>query len=181
MNGILEALQDPHARHAMLVHLPIILGGLGFIPAAALLLNKARNHWLRATVCVWFALASLGAGLAAAAGEEAEEGVEDRGAGLSAAEENALSRHESLGEAGWIWPLIPAGLVALTALPKVPVRLGASALAVVAGVGVSIWIVATAHGGGQLVYDYGLGVPERGLATGVNPGAPPARHHDDDD
>ena len=179
MSDLLQTLQDPHARHAMLVHLPIIFGALGFIPAIALLINKARNHWLRGTVVVWFVLASIGAGLAAGAGEDAAEGVEHASPALSATEEHALEEHEELGENGWIWPLIPAVLVLVTLVPRPPVRLAAAGLAAVASLGVAGWIATTAHAGGELVYAYGLGVPERGATPSST--AERTREHDEDD
>lgn len=161
--GMLSAFTDPHTRHALLGHLPIVFGLLGIVPCLVFAATGFKSKAARLVCIAWFALASVGAGLAAGAGEEAAEGVE-RGA-ITTAEKSAIHEHEELGEGGWMWPLIPAALIAVTLAPKKQVRIGAGALAAAASVGVAVWIAQTAHLGGRLVYVYGLGVPERGAAV----------------
>lgn len=178
MNSFLDTLNDPHARHAMLVHLPIVLGALGFLPVAALLLTRMRSKSLLGVCVVVFALASVGGWLAANAGEEAEHLVEERP--LSAAAKESLERHEGLGELGWVWPLVPLGVLGATVLVKpgrARMALGSAALAGALGVGV--WVSLTAHEGGRLVYVHGVGVPNAGT-TGA-PVVPAASPDDDDD
>lgn len=160
LDSFIDAWNDPHARHAMLVHIPIALGLLGVIPVLVLLLTKGKNPWPRWAAIGVFAVASIGAWMAAEAGEDAEHRLEE--SRLSELEHEALEEHEELGEGGWVWPLIPAALVALTFIPKAPVRITASVLALVASLGVAGWIATTAHHGGKLVYEYGIGVPQRG-------------------
>ena len=161
MNSILEAWQDPSARHAMLVHLPIALGSLGVIPALLVVFTRGKSHWPRWIAIFWFALAAGGAGFAAGAGEDAEHRLEETGPELTEPEYEALENHEGLGAGGWKWPLIPAALLVLTLIPKPAVRQTASVLALLAAIGVTVWIVLTAHAGGRLVYEFGLGVPAR--------------------
>lgn len=165
MNEFLQTWQDPHARHAALVHLPVVLGALGAAPLVALACTRFKNATLKWVCVVWFALASAGAALAASAGEDAADGVEHTGAHVTPAEHAALERHEDLGDGGWMWPLIPAALVALTFVPRRAVAVASGSLAIAAGVGVAVWIALTAHAGGRLVYVYGLGVPARGDAA----------------
>ncbi len=167
MQGILDTLQDPHARHAMLVHFPIVLALIGVVPLIIHLAMKGRSRGLGVALVAWYAAASIGAGLAANAGEAAEEGVE--ALVLTPAEQAALERHEELGENGWVWPLIPAALAAVTLVPRPRLRLAAGGLALAAGAGVAVWVGATAHAGGELVYRHGLGVPARGAAPAVMP------------
>lgn len=174
MQGMLDTLQDPHARHAMLVHFPIVLALIGVVPLAIHLAMKARSRGLGLALAAWYAAASIGTALAANAGEAAEEGVE--ALALTPAERAALERHEELGENGWIWPLIPAALAAVTLVPRSRLRLAAGGIALAAGAGVAVWVGATAHAGGELVYKHGLGVPQRGAAVFSMP-----RPRDDDD
>ncbi len=177
--GMLSSFADPHARHALLVHLPIVFGVLGIVPCLVFAVSGFKSKIARVVCIAWFAAASAGAGLAAGAGEEAAEGVES--AALTPVEKAAIHEHEELGEGGWMWPLIPAVLVAVTLVPKKQVRVGAGVLAAAASVGVAVWIAQAAHLGGRLVYVHGLGVPERGTALDAVPPASPGEAEEDDD
>ena len=168
--SLAETWNDPHARHAMLVHMPIVLGTLSILPIAGYAISKLKNTTLAITAIVMLVMASIGAGLAAGAGEEAEEKLEEAVA-LTALEKAVIHEHEEMGEGGWMWPLIPAVLLAgAVFIPKTPVRWGAVGLALVASAGVGVWVARTAHAGGQLVYVYGLGVPGRSVGPGAGPG-----------
>ncbi len=180
MTEILDALADPHARHAIMVHWPIVLMPVGVL----LLLWFAATRFKSKSVAIAAVVALLGAmagaGLAAGAGEEAYELVEDSTPPLSQAEHDALERHEELGEGAWLWPLGCAVLAAGGLLPK-PKKAAtiAASLAILASLGVSARFAWTAHTGGDLVYRYGLGVPERGLANTPARMLPAARDHDE--
>jgi hypothetical protein len=150
-----------------------VLGLLGIGPLLFLAARRFESTSLRLLCITWFAVASIGAALAANSGHEAEERVEQ--AGLSNAEKAAVHEHEELGENGWIWPLIPLVLVAGTFVPRRAVRIGAGVLAIGAAIGVGAWVGATGKAGGRLVYEFGLGVPVRGGAA-----LPPARHEPED-
>jgi hypothetical protein len=192
MNDLLNLWDDIQARHAMLVHVPIVLGGLGVLPLILLAMTGFRSTALKIVCVLWFVAASAGAGLAAGSGEEAEDELVYVAPALSRAEAEAVKEHEELGEGGWIWPLIPAVLVAATFVQGrktkrsrrgeggaasdasgEPTKRGgigqkvavpAGLLAIAASLGVAGWVALTAHAGGSLVYEYGLGVPRRGLA-----------------
>lgn len=185
LSELMQTLQDPHARHAVMVHFPIVLSLVGFVLTAVLAATRFKNHTLRWVAVACFLAGSAGAGLAASAGEESEEQIEDTQV-LTAAEEAAISRHESLGEGGWMWPLGAGALVAITALPKRKLQIGAGIAAVAAGAGVAAWAGWTGHTGGAIVYQHGLGVPARGAGgpTEANPAdpafTPRVREHDDD-
>ena len=181
MNDLLSLWQDPHARHAMVVHWPIVLGLLGVVPAAVLLVTLGKSKPARIVGIIWFLLASGGAALAANSGEAAEEGVEHAVPALGEAEEQAVEKHEELGEGGWMWPLIPAALIGLTFVPAKRVRIIAASAALAGSLGVAGWVALTAHAGGELVYVYGLGVPERGTAGQEQKQSPPDRYEYDDD
>lgn len=181
MSDILEMLSDPHARHAMLVHFPIVLGLLGIVPVIALVVTRFKSQTLKIVAISCYLLMSAGAGLAASAGEEAEEHVEDVQPGLTEVEDDAIEEHEELGEGGWMWPLIPAVLIGVTFLKDKRVRIGGGALAIIASAGVAGWIGLTAHSGGTLVYVHGLGVPERGQGGHVHTDSDEHEADDDDD
>lgn len=163
MNEILEALNDPHTRHAMLVHLPIVL-----TPVALLLLIwggvrmfKKRTPLVLAAIALTGS--TLGAVQAVDAGEESIFEISVEQAPISGEENEALHRHEELGEGAWMWP---AGCLALTciALVRKPKWLAPAVglLALLATMGVTARFAWTAHTGGALVYEHGLGVPQRG-------------------
>lgn len=192
MQSLLDAWADPHARHAILVHWPIVLTPV----AAALLLwfvlSRVKNKGAAVSaVCVLLG-ATIGAGLAAGAGEAAAERVEASVPPLTILEDAALERHEALGEGAWIWPGACALLAAGAMLPT-PKRLGPAlaVMALLATLGVSARFAWTAHTGGALVYTHGLGVPKRvdpqlmdgGVAPGPSEqvrGEPERGEHDDE-
>jgi uncharacterized membrane protein len=183
-NTIQQMLSDPHARHAAAVHLPIALGLLGVPLTLLILLTRSKSLALKWLTLASFASCSLGAAVAAQAGEEAE----DRLADLTSAEEGYVSRHEELGENGWLWPLIPAALVGASLLARKhrPITLAADSAALAASLAVAGWIALTAHAGGELVYLHGIGVPARAGVAEPDSAPQPARspdsrdHHADD-
>jgi uncharacterized membrane protein len=184
MNDMLDSFADPHMRHAILVHLPIVAAMLAPALVIALAVARFKNRTLALGAIALLLLGSIGAALAANAGEAAESNLGRAGAGHSAPAEAALERHEELGEGGWMWPLIPAALLAMGLVPKKPAwRAAIGATAFVATIGVAGWIATTAHAGGDLVYRYGVGAPSPGLAAPPASPAPAGREggsdHDD--
>jgi hypothetical protein len=177
---VVGTLSDPHKAHALWVHFPIVLGLLGVIPIAVLAVLRFKSRALSVVCVAWYLGAAAGAGLAAGTGEEAYERVDAYAESIPSADA-ALEAHEELGEGGWMWPTAVAAIIALTLVPKPAVRVGAGVLAGVAALGVALWVANTAHTGGALVYDYGLGTP---ATTGAAHNAPAAAHrqdeHDDD-
>jgi len=95
------------------------------------------------------------------------------------AEEEAVEHHEKLGHNGWMWMLIPAGLMGLTFVPGKRVRIAAASGGLAASLGVAGWVALTAHAGGELVYVQGLGVPDRGSSDPER--SRPERDDDSDD
>lgn len=161
MDTLLESWNDPHSRHAMLVHLPIVLGTLGVVPLLALAWTGFKSDRLKWTIAACFLVASAGSLLAANAGQAAADRIERVWAPLSPLEREVIAQHERRGERAWIWPLIPAALVLATLSARRSVRLGAGTLAAAAACAVAVWMGVIGHAGGRLVYAHGLGVPER--------------------
>ena len=166
VNNLWHSLSDPSVRHAMIVHIPIALGVLGVFPLLALAATRFSSRPLKLLCVGWFLVTSAGAALAANAGSQAEERVER---GASPAANAALEQHEELGEAGWVWPLIPAGLLAFTLVPRRRLVVGAGALAIAGAAGVTIWVAYTGHTGGQLVYVHGLGAGQSAAVANTGP------------
>lgn len=174
ISDLLHALNDPHARHAMAVHLPVVLAPIGFVLVAGYAARRLRDRRLGAAAVALYVLTAVGAGIAAGAGEDALDEVRSKSTPpLTAGEKMALERHADLGDGGWVWPLIPAGFLALTFVPRRRVRGAAGGASVLAAAGVVVWIVLTADAGGRLVYTHGLGVPARGQADPQIKGGPP--------
>ena len=174
MNDLLRFFNDPNARHAILVHLPIALSILGVIPAIALALTRFKNRTLLGVCVAWFLLASGGAFLAADAGEDAHEAIheaaEHGGATLTEAQNDAIHEHEELGEDGWLWSGLTAAVFAVAFIPKKRVAPIAGSVGVVASLGVVYWAVITGHAGGMLVYEMGVGAPSPGLTERIGAG-----------
>lgn len=162
IDEFMRTWNDPNARHALLVHAPVVLGVLGVLPLVLLAIGGFRSAALKVLVVVWFALASGGAWLASEAGEDAEKALKQRTPPLTVVEDAAVHRHEELGELAWVWPLIPAGLALLTLPRSRRIQVVAGVLAIVAALGVGVQLARVGHTGGRLVYVYGVGPPARG-------------------
>lgn len=156
-------LSDPHARHAIIVHWPIVLCSIAplLVLLCILTRGKKRNLLLMAIGCCL--MGSVSAFMAEQSGEAAEFSLSVRYAPVSAVEGAAVHKHEELGENGWLWPLIPAACLALCFVPFKPpfARALLLTLALLSSAGVTAWVALTAHAGGELVYVHGLGVPHR--------------------
>ncbi|MBN8645359.1 MAG: hypothetical protein J0L61_09000 [Planctomycetes bacterium] len=170
MNDLLSLFNDANARHAMIVHWPIVLCGV--LPVMALLV-LAFGHKSRTLAALTLACclgASAGAYAAVQSGEDAEHALPMKSGALSVAEGKAVHEHEELAENGWVWPLIPGVFAALSLVRfrSVAPRFAAGGLLLLTSLGVVGWVATTAHAGGRLVYEFGLGVPERGKAEAVS-------------
>lgn len=162
IDELMRTWSDPNARHALLVHAPVVLGVLGVLPLLLLAIGGFRSAALKVLVVLWFGLASGGAWLASEAGEDAEKALKQRTPPLTVIEDAAVHRHEELGEPAWIWPLIPACLALLTLPRSRKVQVVAGVLAIAAALGVAVQFTRIGHTGGRLVYVYGVGPPARG-------------------
>ena len=181
IQSMLQSFEDPHSRHAVLVHFPIVLGALGLVPAIALACRKFASIPISIVCIAWFATAMAGLGLASNAGEAAYERVEDSRPPLTTAEHDALEEHESLGEGAWLWAIPAVALSAATLVPRKPVRIVSGVLLIGAAGTLAGFVTVAGHTGGTLVYTHGLGVPQRASpgATAL-PQAPRLDEEDDD-
>lgn len=163
MNHWLEALNDEHARHALLVHLPITLSIVGALPLIALAIGGFKNKTLKWVCIGCFTIASAGGYFAMEAGEDATKHIyQEHNPRPTQAEREAIHEHDELGEKVWIWAILPAVLIGVSLVPKRKIAVTAGALGLAAGLWSGVWVVRTGDAGGRLVYAWGLGTPDRG-------------------
>jgi hypothetical protein len=164
-----ETFEREATAHAAVVHGPVALAGVVALVGLASALAGAKNRTLRWGTMLAGAALLLSAWAANVTGQAAFDAM-----GNPPAEARALAeRHEELGEGALWWSL---GIAVLAAAPLARKRwvavTGAWAATLAAG-GLSYWIASTAHLGGRLVYDYGIGTPkpvtEQDLAPAEDP------------
>ena len=156
---ILDAMTRAPVRHAAMVHLPIAVSMLGLMGLLGLVLTRGRSKTLRYGCVAIYAIGALAGWMAHGAGEEALALLD-----TSVMTEPALERietHESMGERVWIWLAVTAVITVITGFAGQESRLKmvVLTLAVLAGIGASVYVAVTAHHGGTLVYEYGVGTP----------------------
>jgi len=156
--------------HAAVVHGPVVLASIVAVVGLASALAGTKNRTLRwGTFLAGLALL-LAAWGANVTGQAAFDAMGD-----PPAEARALAeRHEDLGTAALWWSLGIAVLAAAGLAGKRRVATTGAWAAVLAAGGLTYWIASTAHLGGRLVYDYGVGTPkpvtERDLAPAESSG-----------
>ncbi|MBT8486741.1 MAG: hypothetical protein HKO59_12955 [Phycisphaerales bacterium] len=159
LTEMIDALADPPTRHAALVHLPVALSLFAIVPAA-ITLARGRNRAARTTAVISYAVLVTLAVITAKSGEAAEH---ELGAMADAAAE-ALEEHEELAERVWVFAAGGGVLFAVGWFLGTRPRLATDTLGVLAGLVTAGWMATTAHHGGVLVYDHGLGTPAAAAA-----------------
>ncbi|MCI0629629.1 MAG: hypothetical protein L0Y44_03125 [Phycisphaerales bacterium] len=148
---------DPQMRHALVVHWPVVLTWISVLVALALALSGGKNLTLKVTLLAVCVAMTIAGWMGLNSGERAERSVQGS---LSAAAEEVLEEHEELGEKVPLLAAVCTGLVAVSFLKWPPARITAAWLAVI-GCGITAgWVANTAHHGGQLVYEHGVGTPD---------------------
>jgi uncharacterized membrane protein len=162
MNELLHSLGDtfrnPSRLHAAVVHLPVAIGIIGVIFVVALALTRGRSSTLRAVALVLYLIGALSGFVAYRSGEAAQEHA-TRNVMLTDAADAAFEQHEDMGEVAWMFLAGTMLAVGLTAINRPMVRGAFVAIALAASLTTAGWIVLTAHYGGALVYQHGIGVP----------------------
>lgn len=153
---LFETFTNPSMLHAAIVHLPIALAIVG-IPlvyvCAALNGDKNTLRWVAVGCYATLTICAIGAEWS---GDGARGKVPPE---LPATVWNDIDRHESMGEAVWIFGAITTALLLLSVARIQTLRSASIALAMVASLGAGIWVVLTGHYGGMLIYSHGLGTP----------------------
>ncbi|MCI0364964.1 MAG: DUF2231 domain-containing protein, partial [Phycisphaerales bacterium] len=177
--NIFDALKHPAHRHAMLVHWPIALAILGLVLAVlAVLLPK--NNLAKIVALGAYGLLLVMSWVTVQSGDAAHDAITMP---LSNEVHELIERHEDM--ANKLWWFVAGALVLLIVGffgPQRPsaVRIGASWIAVVINVIAVGWVSLTAHLGGTLVYEHGVGIRPPGETMGnqVTPTTAPASNHD---
>jgi len=156
---ILDAMTQAPARHSAMVHFPIVVSMLGLLGLLGLALTKGQSKKLCYSCVAIYVIGASTAWIAHGAGEDALALLD-----TSVMTESALERidtHESMGEQVWIWLAVTAAITAIAGLinQESRLKLVVLALAVLVATGTAIHVVVTAHHGGTLVYQYGVGTP----------------------
>lgn len=167
ITGMLDTLNNPAARHAALVHMPVALAFLAPLPLIASMILGKKHPTPRLAAIGAYALLALAAWLATWSGE----GAYDRIGAAPGVVGTLAHDHEEMGERLWMFALVTGVLVAGGLLEKKPLALSASWLALASGVFTAGWTAATAHKGGTLVYTYGTGTPSPLTASDLDPDA----------
>ncbi len=157
---------DPQLRHAMLVHWPIVLSVLSIFFVLLMAFNGARSFLLR-TFALLICAGVMAAGyIAVQSGDNADHSVKvDPGPAR-----DMLHEHEELAEKVPYFGAVCTFLILCTFIPKPVIRKSAAWLAVLSCLGTAGWVANTAHFGGHLVYEHGVGTP--GIAAPSAPSAP---------
>jgi uncharacterized membrane protein len=167
INEMLEAFLDPRMRHAMLVHLPIVLAVLALPLTLAAALRRDDKTLRVLTLIVYLAFAGA-AYVTAESGEDAEAAIDGE---LSEEAYATLEDHEELAETLWMLGLAAAVPAAFALAGPQRLRLVAPWAALVLGVVATGWVAAVAHHGGTLVYVHGVNTPSETGAPGPGRGA----------
>lgn len=169
MLEMLSILDKPSMLHAAVVHLPIALVVVG-IPMLVLSAIFHRSVALRLLTLLVYLSAAVSGWVAEETGEGANRHVPLE---IPAAVSALRDEHMEMGERVPIAAAVVAVLVLLSFVPFKEARAGFHLLALVAAV-ISAGLTAyTAHLGGELVYDHGVGTPHMAIYA-PKPPAPPA-------
>lgn len=155
-HNLLDALTDPAKRHAMMVHMPIMLSMVAMVTLVLLAMSRGKSARWRIITLVLLVLGILFCKLATGAGEAA---VDQLNLPLTAQASELLEAHEEAGESLWLFFALIIVLVIPTWFKFMFVRYPAMALSLIAGLILLLRVTMVAHDGGSLVYDHGVGVP----------------------
>lgn len=166
---------NPQLRHALIVHWPVVLSALAVVFLLALALTGARNHLLRGIALLLCVGVMVSGYLALDSGERAEHSVQvEKGPAR-----DTLETHEDLAEKVPLFGAILSALVLICFIPRpVALRRSAAWLAFLGSVITAGWIANTAHYGGHLVYEHGVGTPH--LIAGAPVQSAPRQSSSDD-
>lgn len=166
--GMIEALQDPQTKHAIMVHMPIALSVLGILLGllAAIMGKNKTMTWIAVGA---YLLLGISAYLATESGEDAQN---DLNTAITQVNET-VQEHEEMAEKVWIFAVVTAGLFVVGGLTKTKVRIGAMSLGVISTLATAGWLAQTAHYGGELVYSYGAGTPNPVRSVAATPDGEP--------
>lgn len=152
---LLDVLRRPQALHAALVHAPIILAMIGALLCALVLATRGRNATLRTAASACLAIVLVSALAAASAGERTFAEIGDP----SIAARQAAATHRWMAERVWMFAVTALAASALAWAKRPGLAQAGRVVAAAASGLLAAWVGLTAHHGGTLVYQHGIGVP----------------------
>lgn len=164
LEEMLSVFRDPQARHAALVHAPIVLSLLAPLAAGLSALHRAENRALRGLTVACFAALLLSALSATWSGEAALAEI-----GEATIEARRVAQtHANMASRVWGFAAVGMLLAGGAWLQRRALARVAAALATVVGVMAAGWVGVTAHHGGTLVYSFGIGTPSPLASAGAS-------------
>jgi len=157
LRQIFESLLDPQQQHAMMVHVPIGISVIGALGLIVLLLTGGRFDTLRWCCVAVYLLGAAGAFFTAQAGEAAMANLDTTT--LTDQAIHHLEIHEAKGEKVYIFLALTGIIAASTVIQNTKARKAALFVSALASLVTVTWVLTTAHHGGALVYQHGVGVP----------------------
>jgi len=150
---LLSTLNNPSMLHSAAVHMPVVLAVLGFV--ALVLAALFQRYWTpRCTALVLYLALAGSAYYAEQTGTAASELVSNR---MGEAVWERIEEHESLGINLKYGALAAAAFLLLSLVNRPEFRTAMLLLAGCAGFVTLLMTGVTAHLGGTLVYEYGVG------------------------
>ncbi len=156
-NSMLEAWRDPTTVHATLVHMPIALAILGALVTLILAIMAGSNRTLRLVAICIYVLLMLCALMAAQSGKSARSDLDHQ---FPREVYDLMDTHEQMASNIWLFAVISTAVAAGTMAKTPKIQKVTAWIAFFAGSATLAWVGATAHHGGTLVYEWGVGTPK---------------------
>ncbi|MBX7257276.1 MAG: hypothetical protein K1Y02_13010 [Candidatus Hydrogenedentes bacterium] len=153
---MIEFLSRASSLHAIVVHFPVALSIVAIPLVYLCAAGRGERNDLRWVAFGCYVIVLITSFLAVQTGHGAMDHIPSS---MSSEVWSTVERHEVMAEKVWIFALITAALIALSALRIRTVRIAAASLAVISSVLTAGWVGITGHFGGTLVYEYGVGTP----------------------
>ena len=170
--SVWQAVRNPQQFHAMMVHFPIVLSVLGVLFAVLVGATAGKSRPIR-WCCILLYMLGVGAAvLTADAGGDAADHISGVGVTLSSQAAKTLHNHEEMGDKVWIFMAVTGVFALGTLIPRPGIRILAIVLLLAGSVATAGWVSATAHFGGTMVYQHGVGVPH--TSNNLPPSTPAA-------
>lgn len=176
LKEIANAFTNPAMRHAIFGHMPIALSVL-LIPLTVLSAALPNNLTLRVTTIAAFVVLLVATFLTLNSGELANAAINRA---LPQHVYDLIHEHEEIADKLWLFAIAGLGLTSAAGLVrKTPWRVAASALAAAVAIAGALWTAVTAHLGGTLVYEHGVGTTPMAIEAQPRAIAPEDENRDE--